>query len=195
MTRGLRGTRSAVHERNTSPKPMTSADDLKKLVRNIPDFPQPGILFRDITPLISDPHGLAEVVDQIAEPWMGKVDRVLGIESRGFIVGAPVAYRLGVGLTIARKPGKLPFNTVAESYELEYGRAELHMHEDSFTPSTRVLVVDDLLATGGTALAAVRLVTRLGGQVAGCAFVIELKALGGRQRLEPVPCAALLEYE
>ncbi|HVN88981.1 MAG TPA: adenine phosphoribosyltransferase [Candidatus Binataceae bacterium] len=174
---------------------MTSADDLKKLVRNIPDFPQPGILFRDITPLISDAHGLAEVVDQIAEPWMGKVDRVLGIESRGFIVGAPVAYRLGVGLTIARKPGKLPFNTVAESYELEYGRAELHMHEDSFAPATRVLVVDDLLATGGTALAAVRLVTRLGGQVAGCAFVIELKALGGRQRLEPVPCAALLEYE
>lgn len=174
---------------------MTSADDLKKLVRNIPDFPQAGILFRDITPLISDPHGLAEVVDQIAEPWLGKVDRVLGIESRGFIVGAPVAYRLGVGLTIARKPGKLPFNTVAESYELEYGRAELHMHEDSFASSTRVLVVDDLLATGGTAMAAVRLVHRLGGEVAGCAFVIELKALGGRQRLEPVPCAALLEYD
>ena len=174
---------------------MTSAEDLKKLIRNIPDFPQAGILFRDITPLISDAHGLAEVVDQIAEPWLGKVDRVLGIESRGFIVGAPVAYRLGVGLTIARKPGKLPFNTVAESYELEYGRAELHVHDDSFDASTRVLIVDDLLATGGTALAAVRLVQRLGGKVAGCAFVIELKALGGRQRLEPITCAALLEYD
>lgn len=174
---------------------MTSAEDLKKLIRNIPDFPQAGILFRDITPLISDAHGLAEVVDQIAEPWLGKVDRVLGIESRGFIVGAPVAYRLGVGLTIARKPGKLPFNTVAESYELEYGRAELHVHDDSFDASTRVLIVDDLLATGGTALAAVRLVQRLGGKIAGCAFVIELKALGGRQRLEPITCAALLEYD
>ncbi len=174
---------------------MTTADEFKQLIRNIPDFPQPGILFRDITPLIGDAHGLAAVVDQIAEPWLGKVDRVLGIESRGFIIGAPVAYRLGVGLTIARKPGKLPFNTVAESYELEYGRAELHVHEDSFEATTRVLIVDDLLATGGTALAAVRLVQRLGGKIAGCAFVIELKALGGRQRLEPVTCAALLDYD
>lgn len=174
---------------------MTSAVELKKLIRDIPDFPQPGILFRDITPLISDAHGLAAVVDQIAEPWLGKVDRVLGIESRGFIVGAPVAYRLGVGLTIARKPGKLPFRTVVENYELEYGTASLQMHEDSFSPASRVLVVDDLLATGGTALAAVRLVHRLGGEVAGCAFIIELKALGGRQRLAPLTCAALVEYD
>jgi adenine phosphoribosyltransferase len=174
---------------------MTSAEDLKKLVRNIPDFPQPGILFRDITPLISDAHGLAAVVDQIAEPWLGQVDRVLGIESRGFIIGAPVAYRLGVGLTIARKPGKLPFNTVAESYELEYGRAELQMHQDSFDSSSRVLIVDDLLATGGTALAAIRLAHRLGGKVAGCAFVIELKSLGGRHRLAPISCVSLLEYD
>lgn len=174
---------------------MASPEELKRLVRDIPDFPQPGILFRDITPLISDAHGLAAVVDQIAEPWLGKVDRVLGIESRGFIVGAPVAYRLGVGLTIVRKPGKLPFTTVAESYELEYGSAELHIHEDSFASASRVLIVDDLLATGGTAQAAVKLVHRLGGEVAGCAFVIELKALGGRQRLAPVHCAALLEYD
>jgi len=174
---------------------MISAVELKKLIRDIPDFPQPGILFRDITPLISDAHGLAAVVDQIAEPWLGKVDRVLGIESRGFIVGAPVAYRLGVGLTIARKPGKLPYDTVAEDYELEYGSASLQMHADSFEPASRVLIVDDLLATGGTALAAVRLVHRLGGEVIGCAFVIELKALGGRQRLEPVNCSALVEYD
>jgi adenine phosphoribosyltransferase len=174
---------------------MISIEDLKKLVRNIPDFPQPGILFRDITPLLADAHGLAAVVDQIAEPWLGKVDRVLGIESRGFIVGAPVAYRLGVGLTIARKPGKLPFATVAETYELEYGSAALHMHQDSFEAGHRVLVVDDLLATGGTALAAVKLAQRLGGEVCGCAFIIELEALGGRNRIAPVPCEALLHYD
>jgi|SRR5579875_367669 adenine phosphoribosyltransferase len=170
-------------------------DEMKQMIRDIPDFPQPGILFRDITPLISDPRGLAAVVDQIAEPWLGKVDQVLGIESRGFIIGAPVAYRLGVGLTIARKPGKLPYQTIAESYELEYGTAALHVHQDGLAGRSRVLVVDDLLATGGTALAAVRLVQKLGGEVAGCAFVIELKALGGRQRLEPIVCSSLVEYD
>ena len=174
---------------------MAAPVELKKFIRDIPDFPQPGILFRDITPLISDAHGLASVIDQIAEPWLGKIDRVLGIESRGFIIGAPVAYRLGVGLTIARKPGKLPFETVTEDYELEYGTASLHMHSDSFKPASRVLIVDDLLATGGTARAAVRLVHRLGGEVAGCAFVIELKALNGRARLAPVECFALVEYD
>ena len=167
-------------------------DELKKLIRNIPDFPQPGIVFYDITPLLSDAHGLGAVVDQIAEPWLGKVDRVLGIESRGFIFGAPVAYRLGVGLTIARKPGKLPFETITEDYNLEYGSASLHIHADSFEPAARVLVVDDLLATGGTALAAVRLIQKLRGEVVGCAFMIELKALGGRNRLVPVNCAALV---
>jgi adenine phosphoribosyltransferase len=172
-----------------------TADEIKRLIRDIPDFPQPGILFRDITPLIGDPRGLAAVVDQIAEPWLGKVDQVLGIESRGFIVGAPVAYRLGVGLTIARKPGKLPFRTVAESYELEYGSATLQMHEDGIAGRTRILLVDDLLATGGTALAAIRLVQKIGGQVVGCAFAIELGALGGRARLEPIYCSALIHYD
>src|ERR1700730_7893689 len=157
-----------------------TADELKRLIRDIPDFPKPGILFRDITPLIGDARGLAAIVDQMAEPWLGKVDQVLGIESRGFIIGAPVAYRLGVGLTIARKPGKLPFRTVVESYELEYGTAALQMHQDGLEGRSRVLIVDGLLATGGTALAAARLVQRLGGQVAGCAFAIELKDLGGR---------------
>src|SRR5438128_80785 len=173
---------------------MTS-DEIKKLIRDIPDFPQPGILFRDITPLISDAHGLAAVVDQVAEPWLGKVNQVLGIESRGFIVGAPVAYRLGVGLTIARKPGKLPYLTVAENYELEYGTAALQVHQDGLVGRSRVLIVDDLLATGGTALAAVKLVHKLGGEVAGCAFVIELSALRGRQRLEPVTCSSLIKYD
>jgi len=172
-----------------------TAEEIKKMIRDIPDFPQPGILFRDITPLISDAHGLAAIVDQVAEPWLGKVDQVLGIESRGFIVGAPVAYRLGVGLTIARKPGKLPYATIAETYELEYGTAALHVHQDGLSGRSRILIVDDLLATGGTALAAVRLVQKLGGEVPGCAFVVELTALRGRQRLEPVTCFSLVQYD
>lgn len=170
-------------------------DEVKELIRNIPDFPQPGILFRDITPVIADPRAFASVVDQIAEPWLGKIDMIVGIESRGFIIGAPVAYRLGVGLTIARKPGKLPFRTITESYQLEYGSTSLHMHEDTLEGKSRVLIVDDLLATGGTALATIALVKRLGGNVVGCAFMIELGALGGRQRLEPVNCSALISYD
>ncbi len=172
-----------------------TANEIKKLIRDIPDFPQPGILFRDITPLIGDARGLAAVIDQVAEPWLGMVDQVLGIESRGFIIGAPVAYRLGVGLTIARKPGKLPYQTIAESYELEYGTAALQVHQDGLGRRSRVLIVDDLLATGGTALAAVKLAHKLGGQVAGCAFVIELSGLRGRQRLEPITCSSLVQYD
>lgn len=170
-------------------------DELKELIRNIPDFPQPGILFRDITPVIADPSAFASVVDEIAEPWLGKIDMIVGIESRGFIIGAPVAYRLGVGLTIARKPGKLPFRTITESYELEYGSASLNMHDDSLEGKSRVLIVDDLLATGGTALATIALVKRLGGNVVGCAFMIELAALGGRQRIEPISCSTLISYD
>ena len=172
-----------------------TTEEIKQLIRDIPDFPKPGILFRDITPLIGDARGLAAIVDQIAEPWLGKVDMVLGIESRGFIIGAPVAYRLGVGLAIARKPGKLPFRTVDESYDLEYGSASLQIHEDGMMGKKRILIVDDLLATGGTALAAIRLVQKLGSEVAGCAFVIELKFLNGRARLAPVNCSTLIDYE
>jgi adenine phosphoribosyltransferase len=172
-----------------------TTEEIKALIRDIPDFPQPGILFRDITPLIGDPRGLAAVVDQIAEPWLGKVDLVLGIESRGFIIGAPVAYRLGVGLAIARKPGKLPFRTVDESYDLEYGSAALQIHEDGMMGKRRILIVDDLLATGGTAMATARLVQKLGSEVVGCAFVIELKFLGGRARLAPIECTTLIDYE
>jgi adenine phosphoribosyltransferase len=170
-------------------------EELKELIRNIPDFPQPGILFRDITPVIADAQAFATVVDRIAEPWLGKIDMIVGIESRGFIIGAPVAYRLGVGLTIARKPGKLPFRTITENYELEYGSTSLNMHDDSLEGKSRVLVVDDLLATGGTALATIALVKRLGGNVVGCAFMIELAALGGRQRIEPIICSSLISYD
>jgi adenine phosphoribosyltransferase len=173
---------------------MTNAE-LKKMIRDIPDFPKPGILFRDITPLIANPRGLAAVVDQIATPFLSAVDVVLGIESRGFIIGAPVAYRLGVGLTIARKAGKLPFDTVGETYELEYGSASLEIHRDGLPSGARVLIVDDLLATGGTAVAAARLVQKLGGKVVGCAFVIELVALGGRERLAPLNCFSLVQYD
>ncbi|HUY19044.1 MAG TPA: adenine phosphoribosyltransferase [Candidatus Binataceae bacterium] len=170
-------------------------DQLKQLVRDIPDFPKPGVMFRDITPLIADPRGLAAIVDQLAEPFLGKIDMVLGIESRGFIIGAPVAYRLGVGLAIARKPGKLPFRTVDEIYELEYGSATLQIHQDGFQGSRRILIVDDLLATGGTARAAGRLAERLGGEVVDYAFVIELNALGGRERLAPINCFSLIQYD
>src|SRR5216683_2319217 len=129
---------------------MTS-EEIKKLIRDIPDFPKPGIMFRDITPLIGNARGFAAVVDQMAEPYLGAVDVVLGIESRGFIVGAPVAYRLGVGLTIARKPGKLPFHFFDQTYDLEYGSASLQIHQDGVVNGARVLIADDLLATGGTA--------------------------------------------
>src|SRR6202045_5532974 len=134
-----------------------TTEEIKSLIREIPDFPQPGILFRDITPLIGNARAFAAVVDRMAEPFLGKVDMVLGIESRGFIIGAPVAYRLGVGLTIARKPGKLPFHTIGETYDLEYGSAGLELHEDGLVRGARVLIVDDLLATGGTAEATGRL--------------------------------------
>jgi adenine phosphoribosyltransferase len=175
-------------------KSMTAAE-LKSLIRDIPNFPNPGILFRDITPLIANPRGFAAIVDQMAEPYLGKVDVVVGIESRGFIIGAPVAYRLGVGLTIARKPGKLPFDTIDQSYDLEYGTAALQMHRDSIANHARVLVVDDLLATGGTADATMQLVRKLGGEVVGCAFIVELNALGGKARLAPVKCFSLIQYD
>ena len=172
-----------------------TVDELKKLIRDVPDFPKPGILFRDITPLIGNARGLAAIIDQMAEPFLGKVDAVLGIESRGFIFGAPIAYRLGVGLAIARKPGKLPYNFVEESYELEYGRAELQLHQDSVVRGARVLIVDDLLATGGTAHAAIRLIDRIGGSAIGCGFVVELNFLKGRERLAPVPVTSLIQYD
>jgi adenine phosphoribosyltransferase len=172
-----------------------TAEEIKKLIRNVPDFPKPGIMFRDFTPLIADARGFAAVVDQLAAPYLGKVDAVVGIESRGFVVGAPVAYRLGVGLAIARKPGKLPFHTFDQAYDLEYGSATLQMHQDALSGKGRVLLVDDLLATGGTAAAALQLIHKVGGNVIGCAFVVELDSLKGRERLAPVNCFSLIHYD
>lgn len=174
---------------------MTIAGDLARLVRNVPDFPKPGIQFKDITPLLADPEGLRAAVDGLAAPYRGRVDVVLGIESRGFILGSAVAYALGVGLAIVRKPGKLPWSTIAESYSLEYGTDALEIHEDAILRNHRVLLVDDLLATGGTAGAAVQLVRRLHGEMAGCAFLIELGFLSGRDTLTPVEVHSLLRYD
>ena len=165
-------------------------------VREIPDFPKPGVLFRDITPLLGDVDAFRFAVDAIADHFASTpVDRVIGIEARGFIIGAPVAYRLGAGLVPVRKPGKLPWETVNEPYELEYGIDSLEVHVDSVQPGEEVLVVDDVIATGGTALASCRLVERLGGRVCGIAAVIELGFLGGRAKLEGYDIVSLITYQ
>ena len=166
------------------------------LVRDVPDFPKPGILFKDITPVVQDYAALKEVVEKLSA-WARdkKVDAVLGIEARGFIFGAPIALELGVGFVPLRKLGKLPYNVVAEEYALEYGTNTVEMHADSIKPGQRILIVDDLLATGGTAAAAARLVERLGGVVAGFGFLIELEFLEGRKILSQYDINALIRYE
>jgi adenine phosphoribosyltransferase len=157
---------------------------LSQHIRAIPDYPQVGVTFRDITPLLNEPDAFRFVVDAIADHFAGvPVDRVLGIEARGFIVAAPVAYRCGAGFVPARKAGKLPWAVAREEYRLEYGTDKLEIHRDALHPGERVLVVDDVLATGGTASAACRLVEALGGVVAGVGFILELAALGGRELL------------
>jgi adenine phosphoribosyltransferase len=157
---------------------------LRALLRDVPDFPKPGILFKDITPLLADPRAFHITLDLIAERFIGEhVDVVVGVESRGFIFGGAVAARLNASFVPVRKPGKLPYRTDSVAYALEYGEAVLHMHVDSIKPGVKVLVVDDLLATGGTASAAAELARRQGGVVSGFAFVVELDFLGGRQRL------------
>ncbi len=175
---------------------MSSAVDLAQFIRSIPDFPKPGILFRDITPLLASPVGLKASVAQLAEHFRGKnVQCVAAAEARGFIFAAPLAIELGVGFVPVRKPGKLPFDTHAFHYELEYGTDSLEVHVDSFQPGQRVLLVDDLLATGGTMEACCKLVERAGGVVAGCAFVIELTGLNGRAKLQGYDVVSLLKYE
>jgi len=169
--------------------------DLRRYIRDIPDFPKPGIVFKDITPLLASGPALRWAIDQLKERYRGTVDIVLGIESRGFIIGAALAYALGVGIAIVRKPGKLPSKTISAEYELEYGRDVLEIHHDAFGHPTRVLIVDDLLATGGTATAAVRLVESLRGEIVECAVVIELAFLHGRQRLAPRPVFSLVRYD
>ncbi len=171
------------------------AADLRRFVRDVPDFPKPGILFRDVTPLLADAGALRRAVEAVAEPLRGeRIDRVLGIESRGFLFGVPVALALGAGLVIVRKPGKLPWKTLRASYELEYGTDTVEMHVDAVAPGQRVVVVDDLVATGGTAAAAVRLARQAGADVVACAFLIELDALGGRSKLDVPAVHSVLHY-
>ena len=170
--------------------------ELESRIRAIPDFPKPGILYRDITPLLGSPETLALAVQELAAPFAeGDVQAVAGIEARGFIFGCLVARELAAPFVPIRKPGKLPYRKVSESYSLEYGTGTIEMHVDAFAPGTRVLVVDDLVATGGTAAASCTLVERLGGEVAGCAFVVELDGLGGRARLDSRDVHSLLHFD
>lgn len=169
--------------------------DLKSKIRAIPDFPKPGILFYDITTLLADPAASREVIDRLAEPYADqKVDKVVGIESRGFIFGAPLAERLGVGFVPVRKPGKLPAESIEESYDLEYGTNTLCIHKDAIAPGERVLVIDDLLATGGTMAATAKLIQRLEGEIVALACVIELLFLNGREKLKGLPVFSVLTY-
>lgn len=171
-------------------------DDLKKLIREIPDYPKPGILFYDLTTLLQDPKGFHALVDRLCEHYNGKkVDVVAGIEARGFIFGPALAYRLGAGFVPVRKPKKLPWKTASVTYQLEYGTDTLEVHQDAVRPGQRVLICDDLLATGGTAAAAIKLARQLGGEVAGAAFAVELGFLNGRAKLPGVDVFALLNYD
>ncbi len=172
--------------------------DLKSVIRTIPDYPKPGIMFRDVTTLIGDARAFRVAVDQMVQPWAGaKIDMVAGTEARGFILGGAVAHQLSVGFTPVRKKGKLPYRTIAEDYELEYGTDTIEIHVDAIKEGDRVLLVDDLIATGGTAEASIKLLPRAGATVVGAAFVIDLPDLGGAKRIEAmgVPVSSLVEYE
>jgi adenine phosphoribosyltransferase len=170
--------------------------DLKAYIRDVPDFPQPGILFRDITPLLKDPGALRYVIDRFTEEFRNAgLDAVVSIESRGFLFGAPLAYNLGVGLVPVRKPGKLPAARMSVEYALEYGAGQLDIHEDALKKDARVVIVDDLLATGGTAMAAAKLVELVGGRVHSFAFLVELTPLGGRERLRDYPVLSLIQFD
>ena len=171
-------------------------ESLKKLIREVPDWPKPGILFYDITTLLKDKQGFRALIDNLYDHYHGQpVDLVAGIEARGFIFGPALAYRLGAGFVPIRKPKKLPSKTAVETYELEYGTDSLEIHQDAVQKGQRVLVCDDLLATGGTAAASVRLVRKLGGKVMGCGFAVELTFLHGRDKLQNVDVYSLLQYD
>jgi adenine phosphoribosyltransferase len=169
--------------------------DLKQKIRSIPDFPKTGILFRDITPLLADGQAFRQAVDSIGERFLDrKIDVVVGVEARGFILAAALAYKLGAGNVLIRKPGKLPYKTNRATYALEYGTDTLEIHQDAIQPGQRVVVADDLLATGGTISAAVDLVRQQGGKIVELAFLIELTDLKGRERLKELPVFSLLQY-
>jgi adenine phosphoribosyltransferase len=170
-------------------------DQIKARVRDVPDFPEPGIVFKDITPVLADPIAFSTIIDLIVVHFgRGNVDKVVGIEARGFILAAPVAYHFGAGVVPVRKAGKLPSQTVAEEYSLEYGTATLELHSDAVNPGERVLIVDDVLATGGTAKAAASLVQRIGGKICGIACLIELDFLGGREKVPEYDLFTLIHY-
>ena len=173
-----------------------NCDGLKKLIREVPDFPKKGILFYDITTLLKDKLGFATLIDALSENYIGKeIDLILGMEARGFIFGPALAYRLNAGFVPVRKPGKLPAETAKVSYDLEYGSNSLEIHKDAIRKGQRVLIVDDLLATGGTAAATAQLAHGLGAQIAGLAFVVELDFLKGRDKLADYDVLSLLHYE
>jgi len=170
--------------------------ELKEFIRNIPDFPKPGIMFRDITPLLANPNALRSAVQQLADRYRDSgITAVCAAEARGFIFAAPLALELDTAFIPIRKPGKLPFDVESFAYELEYGTDTLEMHRDALQPHDRVLMVDDLLATGGTMDACVQLAQRIGAEVVGCAFLLELTFLSGREKLAPVECFILVEYD
>jgi len=158
---------------------------VKDYIRTIVDFPHEGIMFRDVTTLFSDPRGFRMTIDQMLHPYAGrKFDKVVGLDARGFIIGGAIAHQLTLGFVPIRKKGKLPGATISEAYQLEYGEAVMEIHDDAIQPGEKVLVVDDLLATGGTAAAGIKLIERLGGEIVGCAFIVDLPELGGRKLLE-----------
>ncbi len=174
----------------------TSPFDFKEYIRDVPDFPKPGILFRDITPLLSHPRAFRAAIDTMAERYRDQqIDAIVAAEARGFIFAAPLALHLGVGFVPIRKPGKLPFDTHSFHYELEYGVDTLEMHVDGVAAGQRILVVDDLLATGGTVGACCRLLEHVGAEIVGCAFMIELTGLGGANAIAPYPVFSLLQYD
>lgn len=169
---------------------------LQRAIRDVPNFPKPGIVFKDITPLLANGALFAKTIDLLAQRYQGqKIDTVLGIESRGFIIGAALAYKLGAGFSVVRKPGKLPYQKHQASYDLEYGTDTLEIHIDGIPPRARVIIADDLIATGGTAAATAELVSKLGGTVVECVFVIELSFLKGRDKLKPYGVYSLLQYD
>lgn len=173
----------------------TRIDRVRGLIRSIPDFPKPGIQFKDITPLLADPEGFTTALDLLAEAYAGKrVDSIIGIESRGFIFGAALAARMSASFVPVRKPGKLPGDTLRQEYELEYGTDAVEIHTDALEPGERVVIVDDLIATGGTARATGDLVRRLGGELLGYAFVLELSFLDGAKSLAPAPVVSLVKF-
>lgn len=164
---------------------MAVSRNVKDYIRTIPDFPHKGIMFRDVTTLFADPRGFRIAIDQLLHPYAGEeIDKVVGLEARGFILGGAIAHQLSVGFVPIRKKGKLPGKTIEQPYQLEYGEAVMEMHDDVIGAGEKILLVDDLLATGGTAEAGINLIERVGGQVVGCAFVIDLPELGGRAKLE-----------